>query len=234
MRYVIMLIAVVLIASMLVGPSLISGINDFAETLNQWVKYGFEDLENGIAQNGKLNETEGEVSMGVTVQFKDGTQQTIEPDGLSFTLFPMTVYFEEKEVSKIKFDCMMLVDWSGELNSLTINGFMLIAGESESPEEVDTVLKRIGINEVYGPEIPRNEWFHVDSITMEADDIEFLGDGDWFLRGYTKLDVQAEFPQTLDTRTASAKAEVPISIQHGILTAFSVEIEQQVFEPFKP
>lgn len=226
MREAIVLIAIVLIGLILVGPSLMSGLGDLGENLTDWVKYGFEDGDNG---NG--DESEGKLSMGVTVQFKDGTQQTVKPEDLVFTLFPMTVYFEDKEVARIKFDCIMLLDWSGELKSFTVDGSIIIAGETERENEVDTVLKRIEINEVYGDEVPRNAWFCVDSIVIEAENIEILGDGDWFLRGYTRVDVQAEFPQATDTRSATARAEIPISIVHGTLTVFSVAIETEVLNP---
>jgi len=223
-----------------------AGFSDLGDKLSDWVKYGF-DFENGddtttddgdngngddTGQDGngdnqtQTQDSEGQLCMGVTVQFKDGTQKTVGPEDMVFTLFPMTIYFEGKEVSAIRFYCYMLVDWSGQLNSFRVDGWM----QTEIPYEDRFEL--IQIHEVYGDDMPRNEWFSVADMTVQAEDIESLvGDGDWDIRGITYLDVQAVFPSTTDTRSANAYSDLPISVTSGGLTVFSVEIQPQVLNP---
>ena len=237
MRNAIVLIAIVLIGLMIMGPSLMSGFGDLGEQLGDWVKYGWEDVtddivdDNGIDdgngdENGNGDRSEGQIGMGITVQFKDGTQHSIEPQDLVFTLFPMTVYFEGREVEAIKWHFWMLVDWAGDLNSFTVKGYLQI----EVPEDMG-VLKHVDIDKTYGSDLPKNDWFEVAEIVIIADHIEVLGDGDHVLRGYGSVEVQAVFPNTTDDRNARCESNLPISISLGTLTVFSFETQVQVLNP---
>lgn len=238
MRDLIVLIAILLIGLMIVGPSLMAGFGDLGERLGDWVKYGWEDVtddgdeDNGIDDNGNGDEngngdrSEGQIGMGITVQFKDGTQHSIKPEDLVFTLFPMTVYFEGREVEAIKWHFWMLVDWAGDLNSFTVDGYLQI----EVPAERGT-LKHVDVSEVYGSDMPRNEWFEVAEIAIIADHVEVLGDGDHVLMGYGSVEVQAVFPNTTDDRNARCESTLPISISLGTLTVFSFETQVQVLNP---
>lgn len=229
MRDSIVIIAVVLIALLLVGPTFMSGLGDFGDKLAEWVKFGDGIDENGNGVNDfEAEQTQGQMCVGVTVQFKDGTQHTVGPEDITFTLFPFTVFFEDKEVSKIKFYFYMLVDWTGELKSLAVDGNMQI----EVGKTVDYPTLTCGfisINKVY-TDVPKNEWFAIGETIIDADKIEVVGQGDWLIFGHAIVDVSAEFPTATDERHADTKFHIPINIEFG-LTVFSIQITPQVLNP---
>ena len=229
MRDSIVLIAVFLIALLLFGPTFMTGLGDFGEKLAEWVKYGGEIDENGDAVTDfEAEQTQGQMCVGVTVQFKDGTQHTVRPEDQTFTLFPFTVFFEDKEVSAIRFYFYVLVDWTGELKSFTIDGNMKIeVGKSE--DLITLTAKKIEIHKVL-TDVPKNEWFSVGDTTIQADMIEMVGQGDWLIMGHAIIDISAEFPTTTETRHGDTKFHIPINIEFG-LTVFSIQITPQVLHP---
>lgn len=242
MRDAIVLIAIVLIGLMLVGPSLMSGLGDLGKSLSDWVKYGFEDFEDGVSDdngNGDDNadgngdnqtetqDSEGQLCMGVTVQFKDGTQKTVGPEEMVFTLFPMTIYFEGKEVSAIWWKCMVLVDWTGDIASFKVTGNMKVTTEGITLRS-ENILKTYSSSD-----LPKNEWFEVWQFGLDALDIEYsLGSGDYTLLGETTLQAEVIFSDAhKEDKEATGTANLPIFIEEGTLTVFSVEIQPQALNP---
>jgi len=243
MRDAIVLIAIVLIGLMLVGPSLMGGFSDLMDNLSDWVKYGWEDLENGSSDgngNGDGNgedgngdtttepqDSEGQLCMGVTVQFKDGTQHTVGPEEMVFTLFPMTIYFEGKEVSAIWWHCNVLVDWVGDITSFKVTGNMKVTSEGITLRS-ENILKTYSSSD-----LPKNEWFEVWKFGLDALDIEYsLGSGDYTLLGETTLQAEVIFSDGhKETKEATGTANLPIFIEEGTLTVFSVEIQPQALNP---
>ena len=244
MRDAIVLIAIVLIGLMLVGPSLMAGFSDLMEDLSDWVKYGW-DFEDGISDdtgNGDGDDTgqdgngenqtenqnsEGQLCMGVTVQFKDGTQHTVGPEEIVFTLFPMTIYFEGKEVSSIWWHCNVLVDWIGDITSFKVTGNMKVTTEGITLRSENILKSYTSVD------LPKNQWFEVWKFGLDALDIEFsLGSGDYTLLGETTLQAEVIFSDAhTESSEATGSANLPIFIEEGTLTVFSVEIQPQILNP---
>ena len=166
MRKAIILIAIVLIAVMLVGPSLMSGLGDLGKELKDFVKYGFED-ENGDTDL-EAEESEGLISLNAIIQFKDGTQQTVEAEGLVFTLFPMTVFFEGKEVERIKWYLGATVTWAGDLHTLRISGTLGCWFEDALVDKDDF------IKEYEGSVIQKEEWFPIHELMVTSEEIDLV------------------------------------------------------------
>jgi len=163
MRNAILLIAVLLIAVMLLGPSFMSGLGDLGDKISDWVKYGF-DFED---QNGDAD-TQGTVSLNAIIQFKDGTQHTVEPEDLGFTLFPMTVFFEDKEVDRIKWILGASISWSGDLETIEISGTLGCWFEDSLIDKDDFIRTR------EGDVIQKEEWFPIHELTVTAEEINLI------------------------------------------------------------
>jgi len=241
MRDAVTLIAILLIGLILLGPSLMSGLSDLGKTLGDWVEHGW-DWENGKGDTGTTDqngddfqngdnitdtESEGQLCMGVTIKFTDGTQHTVGPEDMVFTLFPMTVFFEGKEVNEIWVHCYLLVDWTGDITSFKVSGPMQISSDS-------IVLRKEGMLKNYGAgDLPKNEWFEVWKFGLDAFDIEYvLGSGDYTLVTEATVKGEAMFSDAhTEIREATATANLPIFIEEGTMTVFSVEIQPQVLNP---
>lgn len=239
MRNAMILIAVIIIGILILGPSFMSGISDLGESLGDWVKYGWENGEipegNG-EQNGEPNgngdnkteaqDSEGQLCMGVTVQFKDGTQTTVGPEEMTFTLFPMTIYFEGKEVDQIWWHCYVLVDWVGDIENLKLSGPMKVVADGVTLRK-EGMLKQYGTTE---GDLPKNEWFDMWKFGLDAFDIEYsLGGGDFTLESEAIVKAEVTFSDAhKEEYEATATASLPITIEEGTLTVFSVEIQTEV------
>lgn len=251
MRYVITLMAVVLIVLIIAGPSLLGAFSDVGDSIARWVKYGFEDevddavngdeddlIPNGdeddeeeedVDENGIESNTE-EMGLGIIVQFIDGTQKTVSPEDMTFTLFPMTVYFEGKEVASIWWSCYLLVDWTGDLSYLKLQGPL----EVTVPEEGDLCLRKEGMLRNYGPEdLTAGEWKEVWKFGLEAWDIEYsLGSGDFTLKADVSVNVEVMFESGVkETKEGQATSSLSISIEGSQLTVFSVDIQTTILNP---
>lgn len=238
MRDATILIAVLLIGILLFGPSLLSGLGDLGKSLGDWVKYGWENGGSTTTDNGQNNgqgsnnktepqDSEGQLCMGVVVQFKDGTQKTVGPEQLTFTLFPMTIYFEGKEVEEIWWQCYVLVDWVGDIENFKITGPMQVEADG-------VILRKEGMLKQYkGSDLPKNEWFEVWKFGLDAFDIEYsLGGGDYTLESQAIVNAEVTFSDAhKETKEATTTASLPIFIEEGTLTVFSVEIQTQVLNP---
>lgn len=166
MRNAIILIAVLLIGIMLLGPSFMAGLGDFGESLSDWVKYGWEDQNGDIDTEAEASQ--GTVSLNAIVQFKDGTQHTVEAEALTFTLFPMTVFFEGKEVERIKWHLGATITWSGDLHGLKISG-TLGCWHEETLVDKDDFIKNYE-----GTVIQKEEWFPIHDLMVTAEEIDLI------------------------------------------------------------
>ena len=167
MRNAIILIAIVLIGLMITGPSLMSGLGDLGKQLEDFVKYGFEDFEDSTG-DGDTEGSEGTVSLNAIIQFTDGTQHTIEAEDLTFTLFPMTVFFEDKEVERIKWLLGASVRWSGDLQNLKISGTLGCWFEDSMIDKDDF------IKTYEGTVIQKEEWFPIHELMVTAEEIDLI------------------------------------------------------------
>lgn len=242
MRYFITLIAIVFIVVIIAGPSLIGAFSDLGDRLDQWVKYGWEfdtdgnddEVTDGNGDNGdqtdnvtEPHDSNGQLSMGVTINFMDGTSQTVGPEEMVFTLFPMTIFFEGKEVSEIWWHCYIVVDWVGDIETFKVSGPMKVTSKG-------ITLKKEGMLKSYsGGELPKNEWFEVWKFGLTALDIEYsLGSGDYTLTSEAIVTAEAMFSDGhKETKEATATTDLPITIEEGALTVFNVEIQVQSLNP---
>lgn len=174
-RNALTLIAIVLIGIMLVGPSLMSGLGDLGKDLGDWVKHGWDfdtddlldvDGVNGNGDNGDAEGTEGTAILNAIVQFKDGTQHTVTQQELTFTLFPLTVFFEGKEVDRILWTLGAEITWEGEITGLRVSGELGCYYEEQ-------IIKSQDFQVDYSPTVlEKNEWFAVKELLVTEQDID--------------------------------------------------------------
>jgi len=162
------LIAVVLIALILMGPSILGGFGDLSDRISDFVKYGFEDVTDDVDTDTEAEASEGIVSINAIIQFKDGTQHTVEAEDLTFTLFPMTVFFEDKEIDRIKWILGATITWSGDLQSLRISG-TLGCWHEDSLIDKDDFIKNYESNV-----IQKEEWFPIHELMVTAEEIDVI------------------------------------------------------------
>lgn len=232
---VLTLMALVMIVVLIVGPSLMSGVSDMGDKLSDWVKYGFDfddltdgddDEVNGDKDTEPLNSS-GDIAMGVTINFMDGTSKTVGPEEMTFTLFPMTIYFEDKEISEIWWHVCVKVDWVGDLEELYSHGWLKVttAGITVCEQELTNIRE--------GDLVAHNMWYEIGARGMVASQLEdLLGSGEYTLHSEADITVEATFSDGhTETQSATGTADTTITIMEGTLTVFSVQIAVERVEP---
>jgi len=205
-----------------------SGVGDLGDKLSNFVKYGFEDLNGDNVT--KTDGTEGVVSLNGIIQFKDGTQQSIEPEGLTFTLFPLTVFFEDKEIERIKWYLGATITWSGDLEDLDISACM---GCWEEDLLID---KHDFVKHYEGNVITKEEWFPIHELMLTAKDIELiLPEGDHTLIVTTKhLTFRATFEsghieEQILAEGDNPRWEIQLKIEAETMTVLSASIDMGLY-----
>lgn len=191
-----------------------------------WPEIGIQTPGNGNGGTSTTNGTGGKLGVGVTIEFADGTAQTVDPSQIQYTLFPLTVYFEGRQVSKITWHCYVQLDWIGDITSLELRGPMEVKSET-------VTLRREGMLKTYSSsDLPaKNAWFEMWKFSLDAAEIEYsLGDGDFTLTCTANVTATAMFStgQT-SIKTASAKGNLPITIEAAGLTALLCDVQVQIF-----
>lgn len=168
------LIAVVFIVLILMGPSILGGFGDLFEGIGDFIKYGFEDLGDDLDKDteaeddGDAEASEGTTSLSAIIQFKDGTQHTVEPEALTFTLFPMTVFFEGKEVDRILWTLGATITWSGDVQSFRVSGTLGCWHDASLIDKED-------FSKTYGSnDIEKEQWFEIQELLVTAEEIDLM------------------------------------------------------------
>lgn len=167
------LIAVVLIVLILMGPSILGGFGDLGKGIADWVKYGWDKDQNGdidteAETDAEAESSEGIASLNAIIQFKDGTQHTVEPEDLTFTLFPMTVFFEGKEIDRILWTLGATITWSGDVQNVRVSGTLGCWHE-------DSLIDKEDFSKTYGSnDITKEEWFEIQELIVTAEEIDLI------------------------------------------------------------
>ena len=238
MRDSTLIIIVVMVAIILIGPTIFEGFSNLGRDLQNWVKYGWETTDtfngngNGNGESPDQNETGGEhggsTSIGVVVHYADGSSKEVSPEGSVFNL-PFAVYFEGQEVDYIRWSVAASVDWQGDLTNLKVSGTMQVLAQ-----ETGTTLRSEGILKNFGPgDIADNQWFEIWSFSLDAEEIQYdLSDGDYTLVCSAGLDFEAMFATgNKSSGTASPSANLPITVETDKILAIMCEIQPAVITP---
>lgn len=105
----IIIIGMVLIVALVMYGPITEGFGNFLN--DAWDTWG--DIFEGVTDG------EGFTGIGLKIHYTDGSVKDYEPQGLS--LFPLTIYDDGKEVSRIEPYITLLVEWTGELSNWEID-----------------------------------------------------------------------------------------------------------------
>ncbi|MEM2129172.1 MAG: hypothetical protein QXZ70_01095 [Candidatus Bathyarchaeia archaeon] len=188
---IVALIALVLIVGPIAIGYMTESMSNAFKGLNDWIKYGWDNnqSENGTGNtNGQTNEgqgnnqttpspkTDGYSSIGIKIYFKDGSVQDLEPDQVSFYIFPLSVYVGGKEIDHIEFALWAKATWTGTLTNLKISGTLRVRADPSTANEV--TLRSEGMLKNYAS-LQQDTWFEVWKFSLRSEDISYsLSDGD--------------------------------------------------------
>ncbi len=184
------LVALVLIVGPIAIGYMTNSMSDAFKGLNDWVKYGWDNDQSGNGSNntntnGNQNNndqnatnptTDGYSSIGIKIYFKDGTTQDMEPDQVSFYIFPLSVYVGGKEVDHVDFALWAKATWTGTMTNLKVTGTLKVRADPTTASEV--LLRSEGMLKNYAS-LQQDTWFEVWKFSLTGDDISYsLTDGD--------------------------------------------------------
>lgn len=192
----------------------------------------FQWGEGGTPSNGGSDGTAssgGKIGVGMTITFADGSTQTVDPSQIQFTLFPLTVYFQNQPISSITWHAYVQLDWVGDITSLELKGPM------EVKSNTGVTLRKENMLKTYTPgNLPnKNTWFEMWKFSLTADEIEYsLGaSGDYILTCTVNVTATAMFSNGLQSvKTASASGNLPIKIELSGITSLLCDIQVQIFK----
>lgn len=192
----------------------------------------FQWGEGGTPSNGGSDGTAssgGKIGVGMTITFADGSTQTVDPSQIQFTLFPLTVYFQNQPISSITWHAYVQLDWVGDITSLELKGPM------EVKSNTGVTLRKENMLKTYTPgNLPnKNTWFEMWKFSLTADEIEYsLGaSGDYTLTCTVNVTATAMFSNGLQSvKTASASGNLPIKIELSGITSLLCDIQVQIFK----
>ncbi|MEM3361425.1 MAG: hypothetical protein QXV85_09520 [Candidatus Bathyarchaeia archaeon] len=214
------------LAFLLIGLMILVGI------LYLRLYQNFQWGEGGTPSNGGSDGTAssgGKIGVGMTITFADGSTQTVDPSQIQFTLFPLTVYFQNQPISSITWHAYVQLDWVGDITSLELKGPM------EVKSNTGVTLRKENMLKTYTPgNLPnKNTWFEMWKFSLTADEIEYsLGaSGDYTLTCTVNVTATAMFSNGLQSvKTASASGNLPIKIELSGITSLLCDIQVQIFK----
>jgi hypothetical protein len=213
-------------AFLLIGVLIIVGI------LYLGLYQNFQWGEGGTSSNGGSSETSsssGKLGVGMTITFADGSTREVNPSQIQFTLFPLTVYFQDQPISSITWHAYVQLDWTGDMTSLELKGPMEVKSNTGVQLRKENMLKTYT-----SANLPsKGVWFEMWKFSLTAQDIEYslATSGDYTLTCMINVTATAMFSSGLQSvKTASASGNIPIKIQASGLTALLCDIQVQTFK----
>jgi hypothetical protein len=213
-------------AFLLIGVLIIVGI------LYLGLYHNFQWGEGGTSSNGGSSETSsssGKLGVGMTITFADGSTREVNPSQIQFTLFPLTVYFQDQPISSITWHAYVQLDWTGDMTSLELKGPMEVKSNTGVQLRKENMLKTYT-----SANLPsKGVWFEMWKFSLTAQDIEYslATSGDYTLTCMINVTATAMFSSGLQSvKTASASGNIPIKIQASGLTALLCDIQVQTFK----
>jgi len=225
------LIVSVLIIAIVVGvifaPPAIRSFFDGARDL-------FADVRDAFFEDwgSDLNLTTHNVGMNIIIYFADGTTKEIEPQ--PFSIFPLTVFFEGKEFTKIAYEGSAKLSWTGgSLTSMSVEGtFSPVIGTTEGglPE----YLTGKAIDKSISPIPEQDTWFVVDSFEISETNIENVikewgqGEREYIVKTLFNILITVTFEdgQVSDKR-GTVIVDLHINYSESKIVALSVSVSSQ-------
>ena len=213
-------------AFLLIGVLIIVGI------LYLGLYQNFQWGEGGTSSNGGSSETSsssGKLGVGMTITFADGSTREVNPSQIQFTLFPLTVYFQDQPISSITWHAYVQLDWTGDMTSLELKGPMEVKSNTGVQLRKENMLKTYT-----SANLPsKGVWFEMWKFSLTAQDIEYslATSGDYTLTCMINVTATAVFSSGLQSvKTASASGNMPIRIEVSGITSLLCDIQVQIFK----
>ena len=213
-------------AFLLIGVLIIVGI------LYLGLYQNFQWGEGGTSSNGGSSETSsssGKLGVGMTIRFADGSTREVNPSQIQFTLFPLTVYFQDQPISSITWHAYVQLDWTGDMTSLELKGPMEVKSNTGVQLRKENMLKTYT-----SANLPsKGVWFEMWKFSLTAQDIEYslATSGDYTLTCMINVTATAVFSSGLQSvKTASASGNMPIRIEVSGITSLLCDIQVQIFK----
>jgi len=214
---------VIIVVVVLVGGGLIVSLAPrFFESIDK-----FLDSTGWFGNMTALSDT----GMGITIYFADGTSKEIEPQ--TFSIMPLSLFFEGKEFTKIVYEASAKVNWAGgELTSMTIQGF--ISSSVRKQGELSKSIRMDNIDKVVSPLPEKDVWFVVTTHEVSNTEIKNelkehgYGDGQYVVSCVFDVYVTATFDTgQLSGEQGTTIAELEINYSEPAVTALSIKISSQ-------
>lgn len=212
----------------------VDGLRDvFNDIRDTWFSDWGDGNGDGNGINGGDNETatwdtdlDGDMGLAVTLYFTDGTSQNIEPRPL--TIFPLMIYFDGKELSKIVYEGSAKITWTGDLQTLHFEGFLgssvWISGRYT---ETHGSIKQENFAKDISPLPEQDVWFTVVTQEITANEIqsEMSEEGTWIVSNTFSTTVTATFEDgELSGKHGTTNAELTVDYERSALKTLSITI----------
>jgi hypothetical protein len=170
----------------------------------------------------------GKLGVGLTIEFADGTTKEVDPSQITFTLFPLTVYFQGQAIKSVTWHAYVQLDWTGTLTSLELKGPMELKSNTGVQLRKENMLKTYTSANLP----PKGGWFEMWKFSLTAEEIEYSipQTGDYTLTCTVSVTATATFSTGLQSvKSASASGNMPIRIDVAGLTALVCDVQAQIF-----
>lgn len=225
----IIMVGVIILIAILVAPMLFGQPTIFHELI-QGARDLFQDFRDAFFEDwGDSKNSSMTLGFGVVVQFKDGTTKQIKTQ--SYSIFPLSIYLDGKEIESLNLTAQAKIKWNGELTSLNANG-KFTAFTSWDADRLNMDYWGYLPEQEYDKtlDIPEEDtWFIIETRILTPAQIEpYLtqGTGKYVLWNNVFLELNASFEDgVIDTESDSAQANLIIDYKETGINGLELEID---------
>jgi len=225
----IIIIGAIILIALLIAPSLFGRPTIF-ENIIQGARDLYRDFRDTFFEDwGDSKNSSMRLGFGAVVQFKDGTTKEIKPQ--SYSIFPLSIYLDGKEIESLNLTAQAKIKWHGSLSTLHANGkFVAFTTWNEDPLNMDLMGFLPEFEYDKDIAIPEQDtWFIIETRILTPTQIEpYLtqGTGGYTLWNTVHLELSASFENgVIDTESDSAQANLVIDYKATGINGLELELD---------